>query len=229
MTKKSNGSAVVLLSGGMDSATCLAKAVDEGFDVHALSFRYGQRHEIELDMARYQAQAFSVKEHRVLTMDFAPIAPSALTGLGEVPKDKLPDGIPNTYVPGRNMVFLSLGVAWAEVLGASHLFVGVNQVDYSGYPDCRGDFIEAFERMANLATKAGVEGKKLHIRTPLLDLDKAEIIRLGLGLGVDYANTLTCYDPGDKAEACGRCPSCMLRLEAFEKLGMKDPAPYKKR
>jgi len=226
MDDKKAATAVVLLSGGMDSVTCLAKAVDEGFSVFALSFQYGQRHGIELEMARYQAQAFTVREHKILAMDLAPIAPSSLTGVGLVPKDELPDGIPSTYVPGRNTVFLSLGLAWAEVLGASHLFVGVNQVDYSGYPDCRGEFIEAFEKMANLATKAAVEGRKLHVRTPLLDMDKPEIIQLGLSLGVDYAKTLTCYDPTEDGKSCGRCPSCLLRLKAFKELGMKDPAPY---
>lgn len=226
MTEKKSNPAVVLLSGGMDSATCLAKASSEGFAVYALSFRYGQRHGIELQMAVRQAQAFEVKEHKILELDLAAIAPSSLTGVGQVPKDALPEGIPNTYVPGRNMVFLSLGVAWAEVLGASHLFVGVNQVDYSGYPDCRGEFIRAFERMANLATKAGTQGRKLHIQTPLLDLDKPGIIRMGLSLGVDYSQTLTCYDPTEEGKSCGRCPSCLLRLDAFHKLGMEDPAPY---
>ncbi len=219
--------AVVLLSGGMDSTTCLALAASQGRAVYSLAFDYGQRHRFELQLAARQARAFGVREHRVVRLDLAGIARSALTDAAiAVPKHEPPGGVPPTYVPARNAVFLSLGVAWAEVLGAGELFIGVNQVDYSGYPDCRGDFVAAFERMANLATRSGTEGRPLRVRAPLLDMDKAAIIRLGLELGVDYAQTHSCYDPTGDGLACGACPACRLRLQAFAALGRADPARY---
>ncbi len=227
MTEKTEEKkAVVLLSGGMDSATCLAIAAAEGYAVHSLAFDYGQRHGFEVQMAARQARAFGAREHLVLNLDLRRIARSALTGDLAVPKDQVPAGIPATYVPARNTIFLSLGLAWAEVLGARDLFIGVNQVDYSGYPDCRREFVAAFETMANLATRSGVEGRPIRIRAPLQDLDKADIIRRGLELGVDYANTHTCYDPAEQGLACGRCPACLLRLKGFEALGVRDPARY---
>ncbi len=219
--------AVVLLSGGMDSATCLAIARSEGFEVYTLAFDYGQRHQFELQMAARQARAFGAREHRVVAVDLRGIAPSALTADLEVPKDRAPRGIPPTYVPARNAIFLSMGLAWTEVLGARDLFIGVNQVDFSGYPDCRSEFVQAFERMANLATRMGTEGRPVRIRAPLLTLGKAGIIRKGLDLGVNYADTHTCYDPDPGGLACGRCSACSLRLAGFEALGMKDPARYR--
>ncbi len=218
--------AVVLLSGGMDSATCLAIARSEKFRIYTLAFDYGQRHLFELQMAARQASAFGANEHRVVCVDLPSIAPSALTADLEVPKDGVAVDVPSTYVPARNAIFLSMGLAWAEVLGARDLFIGVNQVDYSGYPDCRSEFVQAFERMANLATRAGTEGRPIRIRVPLLTLDKAGIILKGLELGVNYEDTHTCYDPDPGGPACGRCPACSLRLAGFEAVGMKDPARY---
>jgi 7-cyano-7-deazaguanine synthase len=227
MTEKaSKNKAVVLLSGGLDSTTCLALAADEGLELYSLAFDYGQRHQFELQMAARQARAFGVREHQVVRLDLGRIAKSALTADIPVPKNEIPDGIPSTYVPARNAVFLSLGLAWAEGLGASDLFIGVNQVDFSGYPDCRGAFVEAFERMANLATRAGTEGRPFRVRAPLLDLDKTSIIKLGLEFGVDYENTHTCYDPRSDGLSCGHCPACLLRLRAFAELDMDDPAGY---
>lgn len=221
--------AVVLLSGGMDSATCLAIAASQGHRCHTLAFDYGQRHRVELEMAARQARAFAARDHRVIRVDLAALGGSALTGDGEVPTRDPGDAIPPTYVPARNAVFLSLGMAWAEILGARHLFIGANQVDYSGYPDCRREFLEAFERMAALATRAGIEGRPVRIRAPLLDMDKAAIIRRGLALGVDFAATHTCYRPGPDGLACGLCPSCRLRLRGFAAAGSADPLAYRQR
>ncbi len=221
--------AVVLLSGGLDSATAMAIAGAEGFEVYAMSFRYGQRHAVELDCAADQAEE-KAKEHRVVEIDLRAFGGSALTADIDVPKhdavEELSEDIPVTYVPARNTVFLSYALAWAEVLGADDIFIGVNALDYSGYPDCRPEFIEAFEKMANLATVAGVKGRKLTIHTPLIDLTKAEIIQLGLDLGVDYAKTTSCYDPAPDGRACGRCDSCLLRKKGFKDAGTKDPRAY---
>jgi 7-cyano-7-deazaguanine synthase len=222
--------AVVLLSGGLDSTTILAIAQREGFHVHALSFRYGQRHSAELEAARRIADRFGVVQHVILDIDLRQFGGSALTSEMAVPKDRNLDemstGIPITYVPARNTVFLSLALAWAEVLGASDIFIGVNAIDYSGYPDCRPEFIAAFETLANLATKAGVEGTKFTIHTPLIQLTKAEIIGKGLELGIDYGMTVTCYDPTPDGAACGACDACRLRLKGFEENGTRDPARY---
>jgi len=223
--------AVVLLSGGLDSATALAIAANEGYELYALSFRYGQRHAIELDAAREIAKAFNVKEHIIADIDLRTFGGSALTDDIDVPKDRPLDemekGIPVTYVPARNTIFLSFALAFAEVKNASDIFIGVNTLDCSGYPDCRPEYIEAFERMANLATKAGVEGRnKIKIHTPLIHLTKAEIIKRGLELKVDYGITRSCYDPNEQGESCGHCDSCLLRLKGFRENGIEDPAPY---
>ena len=223
--------AVVLLSGGLDSTTTLAIATSEGYQVYALSFRYGQRHELELEAARRVAAQFGVAEHVVADIDLRLFGGSALTADIAVPKDRpveeMGHGIPVTYVPARNTIFLSFALAWAEVLGASDIFIGVNVYDYSGYPDCRPEYIEAYERMANLATKAGVEGRQLlTIHTPLIELTKAQIIQRGLELGVDYGQTVTCYDPSPEGEACGHCDACQLRLKGFAENGIADPASY---
>jgi len=225
-TEENRNNAVVLLSGGMDSATCLAIARAEGLDCYTLAIDYGQRHRSELAMAEKQARIQGACQHLELQVPFAKIGPSALTGAGPVPKEKTAGQIPPTYVPARNAVFLSLGLAWAETLEASLLFIGVNQVDFSGYPDCRRDFIRAFERMANIATRHGIEGGAIRIRVPLMDLDKAAIIRRGIGLGVDYEHTHTCYDPPRNAVACGLCPACRLRLKGFAAAGARDPVEY---
>lgn len=224
--------AVVLLSGGMDSTTALAIAVAEGYRAYALSVRYGQRHEIEIQAARRIAQHFRAAQHVVLDLDLRQFGGSALTGGFAVPKDRTADqighGIPVTYVPARNTIFLALALAWAEVLGANDIFLGVNAIDYSGYPDCRPEYLEAFEHLARLATKAGVEGRqRLRIHAPLLYLSKAEIIRKGLELGVDYSMTRTCYDPSPAGEACGRCDACQLRRKGFAEAGVEDPAVYR--
>ena len=223
--------AVVLLSGGLDSTTLLAFAVNAGFAAYAMTFRYGQRHTVEVDAARRIARQFGAREHIVVDIDLRTFGGSALTSDAEVPKDRSSEemrhGIPITYVPARNTIFLSYALAWSEVLGASEIFIGVNAVDYSGYPDCRPEYVAAYERMANLATRGAVEGTTpVHIRAPLLDLSKPEIVRLGLELGVDYGMTTSCYDPTTSGEACGRCDACRLRLDAFARLGMKDPARY---
>jgi 7-cyano-7-deazaguanine synthase len=222
---------VVLLSGGLDSATVTAIAKAEGYAVHALSFRYGQRHSVELEAARRVAAYVGVAEHRVADIDLRLFGGSALTADIAVPKgracEEIAEGIPITYVPARNTIFLSFALAWAEVLRSSDIFIGVNAVDYSGYPDCRPEYIRAYEAMANLATKAGVEGRQhLTVHTPLIDLTKAEIIRRGLELGVDYGLTITCYDPTPEGLACGDCDSCRLRLKGFAEAGVRDPAPY---
>jgi 7-cyano-7-deazaguanine synthase len=223
--------AVVLSSGGLDSTTVMALARAEGYHLYSLSFRYGQRHALELEAAQRVAQALGAEEHRIITIDLGAIGGSALTGPMEVPKGReesaLSAGIPVTYVPARNTVFLSLALAWAEVLGAADIFIGVNALDYSGYPDCRPEYIKAFERMANLATKAGVEGKiKFRIQAPLIRLTKAEIIRKGLALGVDYSLTHSCYDPAPDGRACGQCDSCLLRKKGFREAGIPDPTRY---
>jgi 7-cyano-7-deazaguanine synthase len=225
-------SAVVLLSGGLDSATTAAMARAEGFRLHALSVDYGQRHRFELDSARRVAEALGVAEHRVLKIDLAALGGSALTADIAVPQDRGNDemsvGIPVTYVPARNTVMLSLALGYAEVIGAADIFIGVNAVDYSGYPDCRPEFIEAFEQLANLATKAGVEGSlRFRIHTPLIQLTKAEIIRRGIELGVDYGLTHTCYSPDGAGTSCGRCDACLIRLKGFADAGVIDPIEYK--
>ncbi|MCH8979811.1 MAG: 7-cyano-7-deazaguanine synthase QueC [Armatimonadetes bacterium] len=215
--------AVVLLSGGLDSATCLAIALSQGFECCCLSFEYGQRHVIETQRAKDVAQALGAEEHRVVVIDLGAFGGSALTDDIDVPKGGLADGIPVTYVPARNTVFLSYALAWAEVLGAQDIYIGVNALDYSGYPDCRPEYIAAFERMANLATKAAVEGRKFTVHTPLIDMTKAEIIRTGVDLGVDYSLTTSCYDPAEDGKPCGLCDSCRLRAKGFEEAGLADP------
>ncbi|WP_225072483.1 7-cyano-7-deazaguanine synthase QueC [Desulfuromonas sp. CSMB_57] len=220
--------AVVLYSGGLDSTTCLAEARAAGFAPYALSFSYGQRHTLELAKAREYAPRIGAAEHLVLDIDLRQFGGSALTADMEVPKGReLDDRIPVTYVPARNTIFLSLALGWAEVLGAFDIFIGVNALDYSGYPDCRPEFIAAFENLANLATRAGVEGHdRFRIHAPLLHLTKAQIIRRGLELGVDYALTHSCYDPTPEGLACGACDSCQLRLKGFAEVGIEDPVPY---
>ncbi len=222
-------SALVLLSGGLDSATTLAMARAAGFDCYAISFAYGQRHRVELKAAEVIAKKFAVLEHRIVPIDLSAFGGSALTDSTiDIPEaSEIPhDDIPVTYVPARNTVFLSLALAWSEVLGVRDIFIGVNAVDYSGYPDCRGEFIRAFETMANLATRAGVEGDRFTIHTPLIDLRKADIIERGISLGVDYRHTVSCYQPNDHGEACGRCESCRLRREGFVASGVADPTRY---
>lgn len=218
--------AIVLLSGGLDSATCLAIAKNKGFDVSAISFDYGQRHRSELTASANVAAALGVKRHLVLPLNLRPIGGSALTADIPVPKDALdPCVIPVTYVPARNTVFLSISLGWAEALDIHDIFLGVNALDYSGYPDCRPEFLEAFERLANLATRDGVEGRKFHLHAPLLHMTKAQIIAQGLSLDVDYSLTRSCYDPvGEKS--CGHCDSCQLRMRAFAELGREDPIAY---
>jgi 7-cyano-7-deazaguanine synthase len=220
--------AVCLLSGGLDSTTSMVMAKAQGFDLYAMSFRYGQRHAVELECARKVAAQFDVKEHLIVDFDLRQIGGSALTSDITVPKDRpvseMSHGIPVTYVPARNTIFLSFALGWAEVLGASDIFIGVNALDYSGYPDCRPEYIAAFQVMANLATKAGVEGtQSLQIHTPLIQLSKADIIRKGLALGVDYGQTSSCYDPGADGRPCGRCDSCQLRAKGFAEAGVVDP------
>ena len=223
--------AVILLSGGLDSATCLAIAKADGFEPYAISFRYGQRHQVELKRAEQLAQSANVAKHIVVDVDLSQFGGSALTTDIDVPKsdsvDDIGDDIPVTYVPARNTVFLSFALAWAEVLDSTDIFIGVNALDYSGYPDCRPEYIAAYQNMANLATKAGVEGSEpLTIHTPLLHLTKAQIIRKGLELGVDYSLTTSCYDPGSDGRACGHCDACLLRLKGFAENGIDDPAAY---
>ena len=222
---------VLLLSGGLDSTTMLAYAVKQGFDVHAMTFRYGQRHSSEIDAARRIAREYGVSDHVVVDIDLRTFGGSALTADIAVPKDRTDEaiahGIPITYVPARNTIFLSFCLAWAEVLRASDIFIGVNAVDYSGYPDCRPEYVAAFQRMANLATRGGVEGSTpISIRTPLLHLSKRQIIELGLSLGIDYSITQSCYDPAESGEACGHCDACRLRLKGFSDAGTVDPAVY---
>jgi 7-cyano-7-deazaguanine synthase len=226
--------AVVLLSGGLDSSTVLAIAKHEGFVPYALSFSYGQRHQAELDAAARVAEAIGVREHVVANIDLTIFGGSALTDTIDVPKqrsdEEMAEGIPVTYVPARNTVFLSIALAWAEVLEAEDVFIGVNALDYSGYPDCRPEYIEAFEQMANLATKAAVEGRqRLHIHAPLMHLTKAQIIQRGVDLGIDYSLTHSCYDPDSEGRACGACDSCLLRMKGFAGAGIPDPTAYQHR
>ena len=227
--------AVLLLSGGLDSTTLLALVSAEGYAVHALTFRYGQRHAHEVTAARHLAQQYRVRQHVVADIDLRMFGGSALTGDAPVPKDRMGDDastlangdVPITYVPARNTIFLSFALAWAEVLGARDIFIGVNALDYSGYPDCRPEYIRAYERMANLATRAGVEGTApVAIRTPLIDMSKRQIIELGARLGVDYSLTTSCYDPDAQGAACGHCDACQLRLRGFREAGTPDPATY---
>ena len=222
-----NKTAIVLLSGGLDSANCIAVDSDMGFEPYCLSFDYGQRHRAELIAAGRVAAAGGAAEHRIVRLDIGQFGGSALTDSSiAVPVEGVQPGIPITYVPARNTVMLSFALAWAEVLGADDIFVGVNAVDYSGYPDCRPEFIQAFERMANLATKVGVEGHHLTIHAPLIDLSKADIIRKGTALGVNYGLTVSCYQADDEGRACGVCDSCRLRHEGFRAAGVSDPTPY---
>ncbi|MEE8116171.1 MAG: 7-cyano-7-deazaguanine synthase QueC [Gemmatimonadales bacterium] len=232
MPAQSNRGAVVLFSGGVDSSTTLAIAIAKGFTPYALTIRYGQRHMVELDAARKIARAMDVVEHKIIALDLRAFGGSALTADIAVPKHRneaaIGGGIPVTYVPARNTIFLALALAWAEVIDAYDLFIGVNALDYSGYPDCRPEFITAFERLANLATKAGVEGRRrFAVHTPLIRMSKKEILRTGTDLGVDYGLTISCYDPSDDGKACGSCDACTLRLQGFAQLGIPDPAPYR--
>ena len=224
--------AVVLLSGGIDSTTTLAIAIAEGYEAYALSFDYGQRHQIETQAALRVAESLGAKEHRIAKIDLRVFGGSALTDSVDVPKQRLQSeiahGIPVTYVPARNTIFLAYALAWAEVISASDIFLGVNAIDYSGYPDCRPEFIEAFENLANLGTKAGVEGRRFQIHTPLIKFSKAEIIRKALELDVDLSLTHSCYDPSPEGPACGECDSCLLRLKGFREAGINDPIRYVK-
>jgi len=218
--------AVVLLSGGMDSATVLAIAREQGYESYALSFRYGQRHSAELEAAQQLARTLGAAEHKIIDLDLSSIGGSALTDPAIAVPDHPSEGIPVTYVPARNTVFLSIALGWAEVLGSQAIFIGVNAVDYSGYPDCRPEFIRAYEAMANLATRAGVEGQQLHIHTPLIDLSKADIIRRGHTLGLDYSLTVSCYNADEMGRACGVCDACRLRRKGFEDAGLADETRY---
>jgi len=224
------GRAVVLLSGGLDSATCLAWARAQGLECHTLAIDYGQRHRVELEAAARVAAALGATSHRLVAVDLRAIGGSALTAAIDVPKDRdaeaMTHGIPATYVPARNTVFLALALGYAETLGAVHLVAGMNALDYSGYPDCRPEFVAAFEALARVATRAGVEGAPFQVHTPLMTLDKSGIIRLGVSLGVDYALTHSCYDPAPAGEACGRCDACLLRHRGFVAAGVSDPTRY---
>ncbi len=226
---KNKKKAVVLVSGGLDSATVLAIARNEGYQCYALSFDYGQRHRCELEAARKVAQALGAEEHRCIQLDLRQFGGSALTDDSIAVPQQMGEGIPVTYVPARNTIFLSLALAWAEVLESVDIFIGVNAVDYSGYPDCRPEFIQAYEKMANLATRAGIEGRHTTIHTPLIDLSKAEIIQTGTGLGVEYGLTVSCYNPDAAGRACGVCDSCRLRAAGFARAGVADPTPYQPR
>ena len=222
--------AVILLSGGIDSSTTLAIAGNDGFELYAMTIDYGQRHRIELEAAKRIADQVGVREHRIINLDIASFTRSALTGDEDVPKGGdaglTLNAIPVTYVPARNTIFLSLALGWAETLKARHIFIGVNSVDYSGYPDCRLEFIESFEKMANLATKEGIEGRRFKIEVPLIWLKKPEIIRKGIDLGLDYSLTHSCYDPSDDGKACGECESCIIRSNGFREAGVQDPTIY---
>ena len=221
-----NPKAVILISGGLDSATVIAQAKSEGYDCYALSFDYSQRHQVELNAAKRLCEQFGARDHKVINLDLSQIGGSALTDdTIAVPEDET-SGIPVTYVPARNTIFLSVALGWAEVLGADRIFVGVNAVDYSGYPDCRPEYIAAFEKVANLATKMGVEENNIRIVTPLIDLTKAEIIQKGISLGVDYSQTVSCYQADEQGRACGKCDSCRLRRQGFEDAGISDPTVY---
>ena len=221
--------AVILYSGGLDSTTCMAIARAEGFEPYAISFAYGQRHSVELELAKKNAKRVGAVDHLVVDFDYRKIGGSALTSDLAVPKEGIGNEIPITYVPARNTIFLSFALGWAEVLGAFDIFIGVNALDYSGYPDCRPEYIAAYEVMANLATKAGVEGDHLTIHAPLIDMTKAEIIQKGISLGVDYSLTHSCYDPTPAGVACGLCDSCRLRLKGFIEAGIPDPIRYMRR
>jgi 7-cyano-7-deazaguanine synthase len=218
--------AVVLISGGLDSATCLAIAKEQGYECCALSFDYGQRHRSELQAASDIASSMQVRDHKTIPIDMSGIGGSALTDMDIAVPEAETEGIPVTYVPARNTIFLSYALGWAEVLNADAIYIGVNALDYSGYPDCRPEFIEAFKNMANLATKVGIEGKVIKIETPLIDMSKAEIIRRGMSLGVDYSKTISCYQADQEGRACGRCDSCRLRLKGFQDAGVDDPTLY---
>ena len=223
--------AVILLSGGLDSATCLAIAIENGFSPYALSFRYGQRHEFELNSAKAVSKSMGIEEHVILDIDLRAFGGSALTDEIEVPKDRdevdITNEIPVTYVPARNTIFLSFGLAYAETLEANDIFIGVNALDYSGYPDCRPEYIASFQKLANLATKTGVEGESpINIHTPLIDLTKSEIIKKGLSLDVNYGLTHSCYDPDQNGYSCGHCDACQLRIRGFEEAGLSDPLNY---
>src|SRR5262245_8538423 len=225
--------AVVLLSGGVDSTTTLSIAIEEGYEAYALSFDYGQRHQIETEAARRVANSLGAREHRIARIDLRVFGGSALTDDVAVPKQRseteIAHGIPVTYVPARNTIFLAYALAWAEVISADDIFIGVNAIDYSGYPDCRPEFIRAFEKLANVGTKAGVEGRRFHIHTPLIKLSKPDIIRKGLELGVDFSLTHSCYDPPLEGLACGECDSCLLRIKGFREAGVEDPIRYAKK
>ncbi|MCU0608181.1 MAG: 7-cyano-7-deazaguanine synthase QueC [Chitinispirillaceae bacterium] len=224
--------AIVLLSGGIDSATCCAFAANEGYAIYALSFAYGQRHKIELDAARKIAGFYNAAEHRIVTIGLDAFGGSSLTTKTPVPKNrdvqKTAIEIPSTYVPARNTIFLSYALAWAEVIDCREIFIGVNAIDYSGYPDCRPEYIAAFETMANLATRSGVDGNRLFIRSPLLTMTKSQIIKRGASLGLDYSLTHSCYDPDPKGRACGTCDSCIIRQKGFLEAGVADPTQYQK-
>ena len=224
-----NNKAVILLSGGLDSTTCLAIAKDQGYSINALTINYGQRHNFELESAKKIANSFEIKNHSIIDIDLAQFGGSALTDEIDIPKDRLESemiDIPSTYVPARNTVFLSLALAWAETLNVFDIFIGVNALDYSGYPDCRPEYISSFEKTANLATKLGVSGSSFKIHTPLIDMKKSEIILNGLKLGVDYSQTSSCYDPHDNGGPCGRCDACLLRLKGFRDANCIDPLSY---
>src|SRR5207253_6954543 len=225
--------AVVILSVGIDSTTTLTIALAEGYEAYALSFNYGQRHQIETDAARCVAKSLGAKEHRIAKIDLRVFGGSALTDNIDVPKQRseteIAHGIPVTYVPARNTIFLAYALAWAEVISANHIFLGVNAIDYSGYPDCRPEFIKAFQTLANVGTKAGIEGARLQIHTPLITLSKSEIIGKASELGVDLGLTHSCYDPSQEGLACGQCDSCLLRLKGFREAGIEDPIPYAKK
>jgi len=227
MSRGADRKAVVLLSGGLDSATTLAVAHDQGYSCYALSLDYGQRHHAELAAAQRVAEALDVAQHKVIALDLTAIGGSALTDSCIAVPERPGEGIPVTYVPARNTIFLALALAWAEVLGAWDLFIGVNAVDYSGYPDCRPEYIEAFQRLCQLATRAGVQGGAFRVHAPLIELSKADIIRLGMRLGVDYGLTVSCYAADDSGRACGRCESCRLRAKGFADAGVQDPTPYR--
>lgn len=228
MSEQVNPKAVILVSGGLDSATVLAMAIDQGFDCYSLAFDYGQRHAAELAASEKLSRQLGAKQHKVIKLDLSAIGGSALTddSIAVPEHDESAEGIPVTYVPARNTVFLSIALGWAEVLAARNIFIGVNAVDYSGYPDCRPDYIRAYEQMANLATKAGVEGHPLRINTPLIDLTKADIIRAGIKLGVDYSSTVSCYQATESGQACGKCDSCHLRKQGFAAADYPDPTRY---
>ncbi len=227
MSAAAQSKAVVLLSGGLDSVTALAMALDQGYDCYALSFDYGQRHSSELNAAKHIVRRYGLKDHKIILIGLNSIGGSALTDERIAVPEEVQEGIPVTYVPARNTIFLAFALGWAEVLDARNIFIGVNAVDYSGYPDCRPAFIESFQTLANLATKAGVEGQTIKVRTPLISMSKAEIIRVGIDLGVDYGLTVSCYSADSSGDACGVCESCRLRKEGFDTAGVDDPTRYR--